>query len=34
MSMENNKYYQPTIEEFHVGFECEAIVLIEENKCE
>lgn len=21
--MENNKYYTPTIEEFHVGFECE-----------
>jgi hypothetical protein len=34
MSMVNNKYYQPTIEEFHVGFECEAKVLIEENKCE
>lgn len=32
--LNNEKYYQPTIEEFHVGFECEAKVLIEENKCE
>lgn len=28
------KYYTPSIEEFHIGFELEAKVLLEENKCE
>ena len=26
--MENNLYYTPTIEEFHVGFECEILGII------
>lgn len=26
--MENNLYYTPTIEEFHIGFECEVLGLI------
>ena len=32
--MENSKYYAPTIEEFHVGFEYEIKVLLKKGKCE
>jgi hypothetical protein len=31
--MENNKYYVPEIEEFHVGFECELHMSISTNFC-